>query len=388
MEIISRFFQTSRQSFFLFGPRGTGKSTWIKEHYGNNAIIIDLLNPKIFRHFSAKPERLIESIDAKSKIKTIVIDEIQKAPSLLDVVHEVLETKQDHTFILTGSSARKLKRSGVDLLAGRALIKSMHPFMASELKAAFSLDKALEIGMLPLILYAKEPYETIQSYADIYVKEEVQMESLVRNVGSFTRFLESVSFSHASILNIADIARDCQVGRKTVEGYISILEDLLLSFCLPVFTRRAKRKLSSHPKFYFFDAGVFRSLRPQGPLDSPQEIDGAALEGLIIQHLRAWNAYRGETNKLFFWRTKSGNEVDIVIYGKDTFCAIEIKNTSQVKPKMLNGLLAFVEDYPEAKACLLYRGDFTMKTKNILCMPCSDFLLKLHPDRPIPIDDY
>jgi predicted AAA+ superfamily ATPase len=387
MEIISRFFQTSRQSFFLFGPRGTGKSTWIKEHYGDNAIIIDLLKPKVFRHFSAKPERLIECLDAKSKIKTIVIDEIQKAPSLLDVVHEVIETKQDHTFILTGSSSRKLKRSGVDLLAGRALVKSMHPFMASELKTAFSLDKALEIGMLPLILYAKEPDETIQSYADIYVKEEVQMESLVRNVGSFNRFLESVSFSHASILNISDIARDCQVGRKTVEGYLSILEDLLLSFCLPVFTRRAKRRLSSHPKFYFFDAGVFRSLRPQGPLDSPQETDGAALEGLIIQHLRAWNAYRGESNKLFFWRTKSGNEVDVVIYGKDTFCAIEIKNTSQVKPKMLNGLLAFQADYPEAKTCLLYRGEFTMKVKHILCMPCSDFLLKLVPGRPIPIDD-
>jgi predicted AAA+ superfamily ATPase len=136
------------------------------------------------------------------------IDEIQKAPSLLDVVHEVIETKRDYTFVLTGSSARKIKRSGVDLLAGRALIKTMHPFMASELKTTFSLNKALEIGMLPLVLYAKEPDETIQSYADIYVREEVQMESLVRNVGSFTRFLESVSFSHAGIINISDIARD------------------------------------------------------------------------------------------------------------------------------------------------------------------------------------
>jgi len=127
-------------------------------------------------------------------------------------------------------------------------------------------------------------------------------------------------------------------------------------------------------------------VRPQGLLDSHQEIDCAVLEGLIIQHLRAWNAYRGETNTLYFWRTKSGNEVDVLIYGKDTFCAIEIKNSSQVKPKMLNGLLAFKEDYPEAKVCLLYRGDFTTKIKNIICMPCSDFLLKLHPSRPIPID--
>ena len=385
MELKTRFFQASPQSFFLFGPRGTGKSTWITQHYGQNAIIIDLLNPKVFRYFSAKPERLIETIDAKPQLQTIVIDEIQKAPSLLDVVHEVIETKRDYTFVLTGSSARKIKRSGVDLLAGRALIKTMHPFMASELKTTFSLNKALEIGMLPLVLYAKEPYETIQSYADIYVREEVQMESLVRNVGSFTRFLESVSFSHAGIINISDIARDCQVGRKTVEGYMSILEDLLLSFRIPVFTRRAKRNLSSHPKFYFFDSGVFRSLRPQGLLDSPQEMDGAALEGLIIQHLRAWNAYRGGTNKLYFWRTKSGNEVDIVVYGKDTFCAIEIKNSSQVKPKMLNGLLSFQEDYPEAKTCLLYRGDFTMKIKNILCMPCTDFLLNLYPNKPLPI---
>jgi len=385
MDIIPRFFQMPSQSFFLFGPRGTGKSTWIKQQFGDNSHIIDLLNPKIFRRFSAKPERLIEEIDAQPHIKTIVIDEIQKTPELLDVVHQLIESKRGYTFILTGSSARKLKRSGVDLLAGRALVKTMHPFMASELTSSFSLDKALQIGMLPLVLYSKDPIETIQSYAAIYVREEVQMESLVRNVGSFSRFLESVSFSHASILNISDIARDCQVGRKTVEGYISILEDLLLSFKISIFKKRAKRILSAHPKFYFFDAGVFRSVRPEGPLDSPHEIDGAALEGLIIQHLRAWNAYQSEKNKLYFWRTKSGNEVDVVIYGRDTFCAIEIKNSSHIKRKMLDGLLAFKQDYPEAKVCLLYRGDTKIKIKNILCIPCKDFLLKLHPNKPIPI---
>ncbi|OPX33801.1 MAG: hypothetical protein B1H12_11265 [Desulfobacteraceae bacterium 4484_190.2] len=286
-------------------------------------------------------------------------------------------------FVLTGSSARKLKRSGVDLLAGRAVVKTMHPFMATELGEAFSLEKALRIGMVPLVNDARNPQEAINAYVTVYLREEVQMEGLVRNIGAFSRFLESASLSHGALLNIANIARDSQVERKTVEGYVAILEDLLLAFRIPIFTKRAKRRLSSHPKFYYFDSGVFRSVRPAGPLDAPQEIDGAALEGLVAQHLRAWNAYRQDECTLYFWRTKSGNEVDFVLYGKDTFCAIEVKNTEKVHPKMLNGLLAFQKDYPEADTCLLYRGKDRLKIKNTLCLPCDDFLKNLTPQNPI-----
>jgi predicted AAA+ superfamily ATPase len=294
-----------------------------------------------------------------------------------------MEQRYGWRFVLTGSSARKLKRSGVDLLAGRAAVKTMHPFMAAELGNLFSLKEALTLGLIPLVLGAPSPKEAISAYVALYLREEVQMEGLVRNIGAFSRFLESISFSHGAILNISEVSRDCQVERKTVEGYISILEDLLLAFRIPVFTKRAKRHLSFHPKFYYFDVGVFRSVRPAGPLDSPQEIDGAALEGLVAQHLRAWNSYGEASGNLYFWRTKSGNEVDFVVYGKDIFCAIEVKNTARIQSKMLKGLVAFKEDYPEAQTCLLYRGKERIKIKNILCLPCEEFLVNLKPDKPI-----
>ena len=250
MEIKTRFFQDIKQSFFLFGPRGTGKSTWLKQNL-KNALIIDLLAPDVFRLYSARPERLGDVIRAQKAVDTIVIHEIQKLPQLLDVVHQLMEQHAGWRFILTGSSARKLKRSGVDLLAGRAVVKNMHPFMAAELGDMFSMEEALTIGMVPLVVAAKSPEETISAYVSLYLMEEVQIEGLVRNIGAFSRFLESVSFSHGAVLNIADVARDCQVERKTVEGYISILEDLLLAFRVPVFSKRAKRRLSSHPKFYY-----------------------------------------------------------------------------------------------------------------------------------------
>jgi len=199
----------------------------------------------------------------------------------------MLETRPRVPFVLTGSSTRKLRRAGVDLLAGRALLKTFHPFVGRELGDSFDLDAALRLGMLPLVRGAAKPEETLRAYTGLSLKEEVQAEGIVRNTAGFSRFLEAISFSHSSLLNISDVARDCETGRKTVEAHVAILEDLLLSFRVPVFTRRAKRLLISHPKFYFFDCGVFRSVRPAGPFDRSQEIDGAALEGLVAQHLRA-----------------------------------------------------------------------------------------------------
>ena len=245
------------------------------------------------------------------------------------------------------------------------------------------MEDALATGTIPLVVSSSSPEQAIKAYASLYLKEEVQMEGLVRNIGAFSRFLESISFSHGAVLNVSHVARDCQVERKTVEGYISILEDLLLGFRIPVFSKRAKRHLSSHPKFYYFDAGVFRSLRPAGPLDAPQEIEGAALEGLVAQHLRAWNAYGDNVCELYFWRTKSGNEVDFIFYGQDIFWAIEVKNTARVHGKMLRGLLAFREDYPEAEACLLYRGKERLMVKGILCLPVEEFLINLRPNKPL-----
>lgn len=382
MEIIKRFFQDPNQHFFLFGPRGTGKSTWVHQ-YMPNALFIDMLEPDVYRSYSARPERLRALTEAQPTVDEIVIDEIQKIPRLLDMVHYLIEKHHRWRFVLTGSSARKLKRSGVNLLAGRAIIKTMHPFIAAELGDRFSMDRALTFGLVPLVVAAANQKETLNSYVALYLREEVKMEGLVRNIGSFSRFLESASFSHGSILNISDVARDCQVGRKTAEVYFSILEDLLLAFRVPVFAKRARRNLSAHPKFFYFDAGVFRSIRPAGPIDSPHEIDGAALEGLVAQHLRAWIAYSGDIANLYFWRTKSGNEVDFVVYGQNVFCAIEVKNTAKLRARSVSGLHAFHEDYPEAKTCLIYRGNERIKIKNILCIPCEEFLRSLVPREPI-----
>ena len=175
----------------------------------------------------------------------------------------------------------------MDLLAGRVLLETLHPFLAAELGSQFSLEQSLRLGLLPLVLAAKEPEETLKSYVSLYLREEVQVEGLVRNIGSFSRFLEAMTFSHASLLNTSEVARECQVGRKAVDGFVEILEDLLLGFRLKVFTKKAKRNLVQHPKFYYMDAGIFRSLRPKGPLDAPEEIAGASLEGLVAQQLRA-----------------------------------------------------------------------------------------------------
>lgn len=382
MEFKDRFFQDSRDSFFLFGPRGTGKSTWLIRKY-ENALYIDLLSPESYRLYMARPERLEDYIEGNPDKSIIVIDEIQKVPQLLDVVHRLIEKKKELKFILTGSSSRKLKRTGVDLLAGRALLKTFHPFMAAELGTSFDFEHSLRFGLLPLVLNSDSPSEVLKSYATLYLREEVLMEGLIRNVGNFSRFLEAISFSHGSVLNVSEVARECQVERKTVDGYIGILEDLLLSFRIMVFSKRAKRKLIAHPKFYYFDAGVFRSIRPAGPLDRPEEIEGAALEGMVAQHLRAWNAYGGDRHVIYFWRTKSGNEVDFIVYGTDVFWAIEVKNAKMLHPRDFNGLRAFKDDYPEAETYMLYRGKEKTKVKGCICIPCDEFLKHLIPGKNV-----
>lgn len=381
MEKISRFFRMPGGGFFLFGPRGTGKSTWLRQTMGD-ALWIDLLDPEAQRVYQARPERLKELIAAYPAARDVVIDEIQKAPALLDVVHALIESDRWLRFVLTGSSARKLRRGGFNLLAGRLVETTMHPFMAVELGAAFNLDRALRFGMVPLVTQSPDPEAVLRTYASLYLREEVQAEALVRDIGAFSRFLEAISFSQGSILNLAQVGRECQVGRKTVEGYLDILEDLLLCFRVPVFTKRAKRHLVSHDKFYYFDVGVYRSLRPSGPLDRPEEIEGPALEGLVAQHLMAWAAYRESPARLYYWRTKSGSEVDFVVYGPDTFWAVEVKRSGSIHGKDLRPLRTFCQDYPEAKACLAYLGRERLLIDGILCIPCRELLLGLDPARP------
>jgi uncharacterized protein len=382
MKAINRYFTESTQSYFLFGPRGIGKTTWLKQFYPD-AAWIDLLDAAAYRAFMAYPERLHDFVQGMGNRRICVIDEIQRVPELLPMVHKIIEENKTIRFVLTGSSARKLKQSGVDLLAGRAVIRKMHPFMASELGSFFTLQDSLNFGMIPLVRNSGEPLDVLKGYINLYLEQEIKAEGIIRNVDDFARFLEAISFSQGGLLNISEVARECQVKRTTVNGYIEILEDLLISHRVPVFTKRAKRETISHSKFYFFDCGVFNSLIPKGPLDINSEIDGQSLEGLVLQHLLAWIDYSNFDAQVFFWRTRNGSEVDFIVYGTDIFAAIEVKNTRRIKTAELRPLKAFFEDYPESTPLFLYRGNENLMIDGIMCQPVNAFLRNLVP-RKLP----
>ena len=378
---IERFFRLPEDSCFIFGPRGTGKSTWLREHLGNaQSHFVNLLDGATYREYLAKPERIKLLVAGAPEKKYFILDEIQKVPALLESIHELIESPGAPQFILTGSSARKLRSKGVNLLAGRAVLRHFHPFMAAELKSQFNLDEALRNGLIPLVYSARNRGEKIKAYISLYLKSEVQAEGLVRDIGNFSRFLEVITFSYAGILNLNNIARDCQISRKQVENFILILEDFLIAYKLPVFTKRGQRKTVMHPKFYLFDVGVFYHLRPKGPLDRGEELGGLALEGLVMQHLKAWADHSSEDIHLYYWRTQAGSEVDFIIYSETHFIAIEVKHAERIHGRDLKPLRTFMADYPEATAVVLYRGEEKFKIDGVLCLNVEAFLLNLIPD--------
>ena len=362
------------KSFFLFGPRGTGKSSWVKSEFPK-AIYIDLLEAEVYNDLLANPQRLSHFIP-KGFTDWVIIDEVQKIPELLDEVHRLIEN-QRYKFVLTGSSARKLKRKGVNLLAGRALTLSLFPLTVSETQKDFNLFKALKYGQLPSVYADENPQRFLETYVKTYLQEEIQQEGLTRNLGAFGRFLEAASFSQASTLNIASVSRECFVERKVVHNYFHILEDLLLADFLPVFTKRAKRKMSAHSKFYFFDIGVYRTVRPMGPLDAPEEVEGLAFETLFFQELKAINAYLNLGYGLYYWRTAADTEVDFILYGPHGIKAFEVKRKGKVRIEDLRGLKAFLSDYPMAQSYFIYGGEKRFFIDNIEIIPFTECLLKL-----------
>jgi predicted AAA+ superfamily ATPase len=372
----SRIFNIPKSnSFFVFGPRGTGKSYWLRHEFPGK-VYVDLLDDATYRRLLSSPERLREWIPPGYS-DWIILDEVQRVPSILNEVHRLIEN-QGHRFILTGSSARKLRREGANLLAGRAIRKEMHPFSATlELGAQFDLSRALVRGLLPKS-YLSESDALSRSYLETYVttylREEVQEEGMVRRLDAFARFLEAASFSQGGVLNVTKVAEDCAIGRKAAEGYFEILRDLLIAATLPVFSRRAKRKLIRHEKFYFFDAGLYRALRPRGPLDSDSEVSGVGLETLVLQELRAVNDALELGFQISFWRTHSQLEVDFILYGERGFHAIEVKSSSHFRESDdLRGMRAFLEDYPEAQGTVFYTGERTIHLGNITVRPITDF---------------
>ena len=350
---------------------------WLRQAVPD-ALVVDLLQPDAARELTARPERLNDIVRGAPERQTVVLDEVQRVPELLNVVHALIESKERRRFVLTGSSARKFRRGGVDLLAGRAgrsNAASVHGGRAGSLRLRARADP-----------WARAAREGIRATGGcppcvcvVVSRPGRAPGGLDANIGAFARFLEAISFSHGSVLNLANVARECEVERKTVATYTEVLEDLLLAFRVPVFTRKAKRETSAHPKLFLFDAGVFRSLRPKGPLDRPEEIDGAALEGVVAQHLRAWLAYRGVDADLYLWRTRSGVEVDFVVYGAAGFWGIEVKNRDRIRPEDLRGLEAFATDYPQAEVMLLYRGTRRERRGRVWILPVDEFLRDLHP---------
>ncbi len=369
--MIARTLSLPVGSFFLFGPRGTGKSTWVASSL-RDALSIDLLKESTFSELAGHADRMEALADARS-VSTIVIDEVQKLPGLLDEVHRLIE-KRKFKFVLTGSSARKLRRGAANLLAGRARTLTMHPFTASELGKAFDLQRAIRYGMLPTVWMQKDAGPYLRGYVGTYLREEVQQEALVRNIAGFNRFLEAASFSQASVLNVVKVAADCGINRKTVENHFDLLEDLLLATRLPVFRRKVTRKLTTHPKFFFFDAGVYRAVRPRGPLDIDAEIDGAAIETLLFQSLRAENANHDLGYEMYYWRTAADVEVDFVLYGERGLHAFEITRSSIFRESDLDGLRLFCSDYPSARGHLFYGGDKNYRFGSIDVRPLAEGL--------------
>ena len=359
-------------SIFLFGARQTGKSTFLRQKFPNN-IYIDLLNSDLKSRFLRRPSLLYDMLRDKDRGTLIIIDEIPEVPELLNEVHRLISEK-GLVFILCGSSGRKLKRKGYNTLGGRAYPVYLFPLVSAEV-SDFDLHKALTNGMLPPHYTAKNPERRLSAYIDVYLKEEIKEEALVRNLNAFQRFLEVAAITDGEIINYNNIAQDCGVSANTVSGYFEILEDTLIGFRVPAYTKTIKRRLVQASRFYYFDVGVVNHLLHRKELMRGTPDYGHAFEHFVIQELRAWLSYTGSNEQLSYWRTYTGLEVDAVI--GDARIAIEIKSVEEVLPRHLKGLKAFVEDYPDCRSIIVSLDPINRRMGNIECLHILDFLKQM-----------
>jgi predicted AAA+ superfamily ATPase len=329
------------ETFFLWGPRQTAKTTLLQASYPD-AFWVDLLKADAYRRYLQNPERLREELTTLSP-KQVVIDEIQKVPALLDEVH-LLHESRGLRFALCGSSARKVRRGGANLLGGRAVRYELHGLTGAELGSDFDLDRLLNHGYLPRIFSSSKPAPLLESYVADYLKEEIAAEGLVRNLPSFSTFLDVASLSDTELVSFASIARECGVSPPAVKGYFEILVDTLLGRWLPAYTKRPKRRVIAAPKFYFADVGVVKHLARRGFIQQRSELFGKAFENWVFHELSACNAYSGAGARLSYWRLASGVEVDFIV--NDMTIAIEAKGTSNVTADHLRGLRELRRDHP------------------------------------------
>jgi uncharacterized protein len=359
-------------SFFLWGARQTGKSTLLKMIYPDNKYI-DLLKSDEFERYNRRPSLLREELSLLPENELIIIDEIQKIPALLDEVHWLM-TNNNLRFILSGSSARKLKRSGVNLLGGRAISKHLYPFVTAEI-TDFNLIKACNNGMLPRHYLINEASRRLSAYVGDYLQQEIKAEALTRNLNNFSRFMEVAALSNGEVLNYKNIASECGVSAPTVKEYFSILEETLLGYTIPAFSRNVKRRVIQSPKFYYFDVGIANSLLKRNSLLPGSPEFGHALEHLIIQEVIAYLGYSNSEHSLSYWRTTTGYEVDAIIGNAHT--AIEIKSTEEVHSHHTKGLKAFSEEFPDARLIIVSLDKQPRRMNGIDILPAQDFLRML-----------
>ena len=376
--MLERIFQINKEldgSIFLFGGRQTGKTTILRQQFPNTTFF-DLLDTNVRRRLRQRPVLLYETLKDKPTGTLVIIDEIPEVPELLNEVHRLIVERQ-LVFILCGSSARKLKRKGHNTLGGRALPVYLHPLVSAEIPD-FDIDRAVNYGTIPPHYLARNPWRLLAAYIDVYLKEEIKEEALVRNLDAFQRFLEVAALTDGEIINNNNIAQECGVHATTVSSYFDILEDTLIGYRIPAYTKVMKRRLVQAPRFYYFDVGVANFLLHRKDIVRGSADYGHAFEHLVVQELVAYLHYSHSEEKLSYWRTYTGVEVDIIV--GDARIAIEIKSTEEVQNRHLKNLKVFAEEHPDSKLMVVSLDVFTRQMGNIECIYVMDFFHRLWTD--------
>ena len=373
----TRLLPTPTRSIFLFGPRGTGKSTWIRDRF-SDAVSYDLLDTGEALRLSKEPQALHRELAALPEGSWAVIDEVQKVPQLLDEVHRLMESRRLR-FVLSGSSARKLRRGGANLLAGRAVTKSMMPLVSAEMGFDLDMARILPFGALPMAVTEADPKDYLRTYAETYLMQEVQAEALTRNLGAFARFLEVAARQNAQLTNASGIARDVGISRRTVQSHFEILEDTLIGCWLPPWRLKSANKQVRQSKFYFFDSGVARALTGRLPYPPTDQELGPLAETFVLNELRAYLAYSALDYKLHFWRSYDGAEVDLLCETAAGFVAIEVKASSRWEKRFNRGLHRVREDLGKDRTTCYgaYLGERQALWDDIRVLPMMSFLKRL-----------
>lgn len=375
--MLTRLLKKPTISFFLFGPRATGKSTWIKQHFPD-AIYYDLLNTREKLRLSRDPGLLFRETETQPPGTWVVIDEVQKVPGLLDEVHRLMESRSIH-FVLSGSSARKLRHGASNLLAGRAIVQHLFPLVSVETDFEMTVSDTLRYGTLPLAITGGDPVAYLSAYADTYLQEEIMAEALTRNIGNFSRFLEIAARQNGQITNVSSIARDAAVSRQTVQNYFEVLVDTLIGSWLHPWKLKRSTKQVAHPKFYLFDCGIVRALSGRLPYPPAPEEEGHLLETFLFNEIRAYISYERLHYPLYFWCSYDGVEVDLLCETGQGFLALEIKAASRWDKQYNRGLNRIRSELgPQNVTCYgIYQGERQLTWNTITVMPVHSFLQHL-----------